>query len=1100
MGLIDTIRDENVKWYGECVLQPGGPEWGEIFTEKLYSKKTHFLFELIQNAEDACERKRKSTGETGYKLNFSLNEDGLIFRHNGILFNERDIRGICYIARHPDKEDVTQIGKFGIGFKSVYAYTSSPHVYSGEYAFKIENLVLPYELKKDDVIENDVTVFHIPFNHKKVDSETAYREIGKKLRDLELRTLLFLRNVREIVWEIDDETGSYSRECEYKEGHRLITLYRDGKNTEQWLIFEKEIPGDENKRVIEVAYLLEEDGKNQNIVPAKDTELSVYFPTEKETHLHFLIQGPYHTTATRASIEDDDWNTSLIEQTGELVAYSISEIKSLDLLTENYLNVLPLDFEHFSEKDELFAPIYKSVLNTLRSDEQFLPTVNGGYTSPKDAAIARGKPLVKLLSFDQLEKLFNKSAWIDPKITEKGEYTELWDYLTTALGIKIIRPGHLIIKITKEFLEAQTDDWLVDFYVFLNDSGRRTFWESKQFLFNAPGEYGSYDSARVKSIIRLEDNTHVCPFDNNDKPNAFLPPSDEHIRKNIEGFFGNRVKQKIIANNEARSFLKKLGLKEPDAISALYEYILPQYRGPYNQEWKVGEEEEELEKISFEANLRDIGKILKTLDKYSNDSRLKKLINDLQKTEFLYCRNMADGRKYYCSSEDNIYLGEKYIGNKDIELFFEGNDDIWVLEDIYKNEIDVKTLKKFGCKSEINVSYRESQWGRPVIIMDRHSSHKRGLDGFDPNCKIVGLEWALENVTIEKSIIIWGLLRRHYIQIKGTIETATRRDYSNANRKIQYSTMGKMLINKTWLYKEGDNATPQLPSEILLENLSSEYKCPEAQMIADQLELVKPVTEELKEKMDPADRELFEDFEEVKRLGIEDELRELIKKTKELEKMRGEEEKLPDIVNDFKDGLTSGEVPRENGTMNGGWDGATPEEIEGVAENYEVVLEENIEDAELITEPYIGRRSRIRSKGNGKKIEPKEFLRDKYHGGYCQICNTLIDLGNGKKHFVSKRIKPKEHQRKWADEVWNLLCLCPNCYALVSHGRGNDFSNIPVVALSAREGEVVPEMVEERGGDYYIIEIMLAGRKREIFYHPFHLVKLGVLAKKSQEE
>lgn len=396
MGLIDTIRDENVKWYGECVLQPGGPEWGEIFTEKLYGKKTHFLFELIQNAEDACERKRKSTGEMGYKLSFSLNEDGLIFRHNGILFDERDIRGICYLARHPDKEDVTQIGTFGIGFKSVYAYTSSPHVYSGEYAFKIENLVLPSEIEKDDVSENDVTVFHIPFNHKKVDSETAYREIGKKLRDLELRTLLFLRNVKEIVWEIDDETGSYSRECEYKEGHRLITLYKDGKNTEQWLIFEKEIPKDESKRVIEVAYLLEEDGKNQNIVRAKDTKLAVYFSTEKETHLHFLIQGPYNTTATRENIDDDDWNKSLIKQTGELVAYSISEIKSLDLLTENYLNVLPLDYEHFSEEDELFAPIYKSVLNTLRSDEQFLPTVNGGYTSPKDAVIARGKSLVKL--------------------------------------------------------------------------------------------------------------------------------------------------------------------------------------------------------------------------------------------------------------------------------------------------------------------------------------------------------------------------------------------------------------------------------------------------------------------------------------------------------------------------------------------------------------------------------------------------------------------------------------------------------------------------------------------------------------------------------
>ena len=1100
MGLIDTIKDENVKWYGECVLQPGGPEWGEIFTEKLYGKKTHFLFELIQNAEDACERKRKSTGEMGYKLSFSLNEDGLIFRHNGILFDERDIRGICYLARHPDKEDVTQIGTFGIGFKSVYAYTSSPHVYSGEYAFKIENLVLPSEIEKDDVSENDVTVFHIPFNHKKVDSETAYREIGKKLRDLELRTLLFLRNVREIVWEIDDETGSYSRKCEYKEGHRLITLYKDGKNTEQWLIFEKEIPKDESKRVIEVAYLLEEDGKNQNIVRAKDTKLAVYFSTEKETHLHFLIQGPYNTTATRENIDDDDWNKSLIEQTGELVAYSISEIKSLNLLTENYLNVLPLDYEHFSEEDDLFIPIYKSVLNTLRSDEQFIPTVNGGYTSSKDAVIARGKSLVKLLSSDQLEKLFDKSAWIDPKITEKGEYAELWDYLTTALGINIIRPGHLIIKITKEFLEAQTDDWLIKFYEFLNDSRRRKFWESKQFLFNAPGEYGNYDSARVKPIIRLENKMHVCPFDNNDKPNAFLPPLDKHIQKKINGFFGNQVKKEIVANNEASSFLKKLGLKEPDAISALNEYILPQYRGPYNHVWEVGEEEEELKKISLKANLLDIGKILKTLNKFSTDPRLKKLINNLQKTEFLYCRNMADGSKYYCSSKDNICLGEKYTDSKDIELFFEGNKDIWVLEDIYKNKIDVKTLKIFGCKSEIDITYRESGWGRYVEILSSYGNYARGIESFDPECQIEGLEWALKEITVEKSLIVWEILKKHYKQIKGIVENATRQDYSNVKQISKYSTMGKFLIEQPWLYIKGDKSSTHLPSEIMLADLFSEYECPEAKVIAEQLGFNTPVTKELKEKMDPADREFFEEFEEIKRLGIEDKVRELIKKEKESEEMRGEEENLPGIVKDFKEGLTSDELPRENGTMNGGWDGATLEEIEEVAENYEVILEENVEDAELITEPYIGQRSKIRSKSNGKKIEPKEFLRDKYHGGHCQICNTLIDFGNGKKHFVSKRIKPKEHQRKWADEVWNLLCLCPNCYALVSHGRGNDFSNIPVVALSAREGEVVPEMVEERRGDYFIIDIVLAGRKKEIFYHPFHLVKLGVLMQKSQED
>ena len=110
----EKIREENIARYGwdTAVLDLLG---------QLYSERTHFIFELIQNAEDA--------GAT--ELAFELFEDRLELRHDGRPFTEADVRGVCGVGQSGKSADLTAIGKFGIGFKSVYAYTRSPRVHSG---------------------------------------------------------------------------------------------------------------------------------------------------------------------------------------------------------------------------------------------------------------------------------------------------------------------------------------------------------------------------------------------------------------------------------------------------------------------------------------------------------------------------------------------------------------------------------------------------------------------------------------------------------------------------------------------------------------------------------------------------------------------------------------------------------------------------------------------------------------------------------------------------------------------------------------------------------------------------------------------------------
>ena len=103
----EKIREENIARYGwdTAVLDLLG---------QLYSERTHFIFELIQNAEDA-----RAT-----ELSFELFHDRLEVRHDGRPFTDADVRGVCGVGQ--SRKSLTSIGQFGIGFKSVYAYTTTP--------------------------------------------------------------------------------------------------------------------------------------------------------------------------------------------------------------------------------------------------------------------------------------------------------------------------------------------------------------------------------------------------------------------------------------------------------------------------------------------------------------------------------------------------------------------------------------------------------------------------------------------------------------------------------------------------------------------------------------------------------------------------------------------------------------------------------------------------------------------------------------------------------------------------------------------------------------------------------------------------------------
>lgn len=194
--------------------------WDNIIQQ--YSDKAHFVYELLQNADDA-----KAT-----RAEFILSDDKLIFKHNGKRkFNvtdsynkpksgHGDINAITAIGNSNknknENEPTNKIGKFGIGFKAVFQYTDTPAIFDGNFSFRIIDFIVPELLPYDHNERNpDETLFEFPFGKEECPPDKAYKEISEKLKSLDC-PLLFLSNLKEIKFSFGEISGTYKKEIKDK--------------------------------------------------------------------------------------------------------------------------------------------------------------------------------------------------------------------------------------------------------------------------------------------------------------------------------------------------------------------------------------------------------------------------------------------------------------------------------------------------------------------------------------------------------------------------------------------------------------------------------------------------------------------------------------------------------------------------------------------------------------------------------------------------------------------------------------------------------------------------------------------------------------------
>ncbi len=772
---------------------------------QLYTDKSHFVYELLQNAEDA--------GATC--IRFTQFPDRLIVCHDGKPFTSANLQGLCDIGKSDKVGNLNQIGEFGVGFKSVFGICetvllySDPNHYRGEdigdaipFAVQVNDFTRPEDIAPVPIDHAYTTQFVFPYAVGRTFSgfdsvEKLNKVLSGKLRDLGITTLLFMKHLSVIEYEIRTDAtpvkGSYMLEKQSLNDHSaLVTALgsssinnkEKGDKLLSFLMFSKTI--DElSERTVDIAFpvTVSEEGKYTFSPAKKYPYVSVYFPTETESKLDFIVQGPYRTTPNRSSIpaEDAD-NIKLAKLTAQLLRSVLFELRDTGVLDLSCMRCLPLDEARFSTYN-LFLPLHEMVKNVFSSNK-VIPTRSGTYVGAAFAKIARQEKLANLIDDKLLSDLIHdgkKYYWLPTSLTETNrEYETVFRFLTGFLKINQFRPEDIRLYLPSNpgFLPARDDNWLSGMYSILENV-------PNAFSRNRPEA-----TMLLSPIVRTMKGEFVAPYRRTEGkqfvPNVFLFHSK---LKNTEINFVDPELYK-----RSRHFFDNvLQLEKPNE----YEFYLQDLHRRYSQEYVFKEK----------TYISEVNALLKCM---RNEEYKEEAEAFLRNEFFVRCndgemRNPISFNVYLPASEDNLNF-EAYFSNVMSQVYF-------LDVDLYRrNNLDFVDIALLGVRTTILTG--------TTITRGTYDTGSRGRqpewytpDQFRWKLNLVGINYVLKYISanpnakdsLMKSSIIMRILQKNAEKLHGSVRlSGSRSDLENETSDLVRYLRGEMFYgwDGRWVYTE----------------------------------------------------------------------------------------------------------------------------------------------------------------------------------------------------------------------------------------------------------------------------------------------------------
>lgn len=755
----------------------------QALANDLYSKDAHFIFELIQNAEDndylvadpSLSFRLVKTDPTGTKGS----SGALIIQNNEIGFSPANIDAICAVGKTTKSKIEGYIGEKGIGFKSVFRVTSNPYIFSNGYSFCMPEydketglgFIVPQWIDQvqGGFVPSQTTII-LPLDKTDFD----YGKTEEMLRDIKPETILFLSKLKEIKIKTDSGDDLTILKDDRKAPKVQIMVEgiiheKSFSNVDEFLLYNKTFDRPSyishekrvgiDKRDCAVAFSVSENEECKG-------KLFAYLPVRSDTGLPFLINADFILPSSREEILDIPWNRWLMDCVAELTAGALPQLKGNRLLTIDLLESLASGMLKIIE-DSMFYPIVVAVREALMN-EDLLPADGGIFVSARNAKLASAEWLRKLLRDEQLRLLFMTEAslkWISGEVTEKARH-DLWKFIREELKVEEVTPDSFVRKVDSLFFKKQTDEWFIEFYKQL--VGKNALWKkaSNSWLDSA-------GPLRAKPFIRLQDGSHVKPFRDDDSPNAYLPAGANNDTSLPI------VKVVLTEEEDARRFFTELGIPELDSVAEVFEHIIPKYSSSTPP-------------VSSEEHKRDIEKVRQA---YKTDSQEKKqrLKKALQETAFILAKTPDSDRTAYRKPS------EVYFPNETLKIYFSGNSTVGFVSSGYE-ESALDMFKDLGVSEDVRVCKRCPDHRGFIKTRDCHGSHERGLNGFDPMIQVEGLKHALALPSLKRSTFIWNRIAiPNYTCIRGIVESSSKQTWEDSSKENRVSDFGRLLAESPWL-------------------------------------------------------------------------------------------------------------------------------------------------------------------------------------------------------------------------------------------------------------------------------------------------------------
>lgn len=438
----------------------------ETVAKDLNSKESHFLLELVQNADD-----NHYADGVAPALTFSLKSNELVVSNNEQGFAPKNVRALCSAGESSKENKAGYIGEKGIGFKSVFKVTDTPEIHSNGFHFRFDlsnpeeklGYVVPHWVQRRDDAPEGLTTVVLP-------AKAGYTFPPSLLKDINATLLLFLGKLRRLEVRREDTVVMYERSDQGALSTLSVLASGPGsestKSSANYLRATLQLdmagivePKREEVPTVDVvlAFPLSASGGAE---PIKGCQTYAFLPI-REFGFTFYIQADFVLISSREGIHEElPWNVRVRDAIAPAFAAAVEEFKAIPALAMSYLRFLPGD----GVVDPFFKPVVAQAIAALQ-ETACIPAEGGGWRKPAEILLA---PLTvrKLFTSEDALALFGADYAASGFVAPEGGLERLSCRKLQADDILDVFRKH------GEWFKQKDLDWKIRFYEYLASTSR----------------------------------------------------------------------------------------------------------------------------------------------------------------------------------------------------------------------------------------------------------------------------------------------------------------------------------------------------------------------------------------------------------------------------------------------------------------------------------------------------------------------------------------------------------------------------------------------------------------------------------------------------